>query len=72
MASKTITAAKVKQIAKRAVELYTAEFSGAYVHPTGDGNSHVPLDGGSNDGKVLSATTTAGAPAWTDIDGGFF
>jgi hypothetical protein len=35
-----------------------------YVHPTGDGNKHVPADSGSSTGKILTATTTAGSPTW--------
>ena len=35
-----------------------------YVHPSGDGNIHVPTTGTSNDGKVLAASSTAGAPTW--------
>ena len=35
-----------------------------YAHPTGDGSSHVPATGTGNDGKVLTARTTAGEPTW--------
>jgi len=37
-----------------------------YVHPSGDGNKHVPADSGSNNGKLLTATSTAGSPTWQD------
>jgi phage-related tail fiber protein len=36
-----------------------------YVHPTGDGNLHVPDTGTSNNGKVLTAGSTAGSLSWT-------
>jgi hypothetical protein len=35
-----------------------------YVHPTGDGNLHVPATGTTNSGKVLTAGATAGALSW--------
>lgn len=35
-----------------------------YVHPTGDGNLHVPITGETNDGKVLTAGSTEGSAAW--------
>jgi hypothetical protein len=35
-----------------------------YTHPTGDGNLHVPATGTTNDGKVLTAGSTAGALSW--------
>jgi len=35
-----------------------------YVHPSGDGNSHVPTTGTENDGKILKAGATAGSIAW--------
>ena len=35
-----------------------------YTHPTGDGNLHVPVNGVNNDGKVLTATSTAGVYTW--------
>lgn len=38
-----------------------------YTHPTGDGNLHVPANGTSNGGKVLTATATAGVYEWKDI-----
>ena len=36
----------------------------AYVHPTTDGNLHVPATGTNNNGKVLKAGATAGTFAW--------
>lgn len=39
----------------------------AYVHPTGDGNMHVPATGISNNGKVLKAGATAGSAAWVQL-----
>ena len=39
----------------------------AYVHPTGDGNMHVPATGTSNNGKVLKAGATAGSAAWVQL-----
>ena len=38
-----------------------------YVHPSGDGNLHVPATSTSNDGKVLTAGSTAGAVTWETI-----
>ena len=35
-----------------------------YVHPTGDGNLHVPATGTTNSGKVLTAGATAGSLSW--------
>lgn len=36
----------------------------SYVHPTGDGNLHVPATGTSNEGKALIAGETAGSLSW--------
>jgi hypothetical protein len=36
----------------------------AYVHPTGDGNLHVPATGTTNNGKVLTAGSSAGSLSW--------
>jgi hypothetical protein len=41
-----------------------------YSHPTGDGNLHVPATGTTNDGKVLTAGSTAGSLSWTAIQTG--
>lgn len=35
-----------------------------YVHPTGDGNQHVPATGTTNNGRVLKAGSTAGSASW--------
>lgn len=35
-----------------------------YVHPTTDGNRHVPATGTTNNGKVLKAGSTAASEAW--------
>ena len=39
-----------------------------YVHPSGDGNLHVPATGTTNNKKVLKAGTTAGSVAWGAVD----
>lgn len=38
-----------------------------YVHPTGDGNLHVPATGTTNNTKVLKAGATAGSAAWGTV-----
>ena len=38
-----------------------------YVHPTGDGNLHVPATGATSNGKVLMAGSSAGALSWTAL-----
>lgn len=38
-----------------------------YVHPSGDGNQHVPATGTTNNGKVLKAGATAGSAAWGNV-----
>lgn len=35
-----------------------------YTHPIGDGNLHVPATGTTNEGKVLTAGSTAGSLSW--------
>lgn len=41
-----------------------------YTHPTGDGNSHVPANSTTNNGKVLTAGATAGLYTWeTPVSG---
>ena len=35
-----------------------------YTHPTGDGNLHIPATGTTNNGKVLTAGSTAGSLSW--------
>jgi len=37
-----------------------------YTHPSGDGNLHVIATSTSNNGKVLTAGSTAGSLSWTD------
>ena len=41
-----------------------------YVHPTGDGNLHVPATSTTNNGKVLMAGSTAGSLSWTALNAG--
>jgi len=41
-----------------------AENANNYLHPTGDGNLHVPETGTTNNGKVLKAGGTAGSISW--------
>lgn len=38
-----------------------------YTHPTGDGNSHVPATGTTNDGRALISGATANSAAWTQL-----
>lgn len=38
-----------------------------YVHPSGDGNLHVPATSTTNNGKVLTAGATAGSLSWTTL-----
>lgn len=38
-----------------------------YVHPTGDGNLHVPATSTTNAGKLLKAGATAGSMTWSTI-----
>lgn len=38
-----------------------------YVHPTGDGNLHVPVTSTTNNGKFLKAGATAGAISWQSL-----
>ena len=35
-----------------------------YTHPSGDGNLHVPATGTTNNGKVLTAGSSAGSVSW--------
>lgn len=44
--------------------LNTGAFAAAYVHPTGDGNLHIPANGTTNNGKILTANGTAGSYSW--------
>jgi hypothetical protein len=45
-------------------------FETAYVHPTGDGNLHVPANSTTNNGKVLTASASAGTYTWETPAGG--
>lgn len=38
-----------------------------YIHPTTDGNKHVPANGTTNNGKVLKAGATAGSISWSTL-----
>lgn len=38
-----------------------------YLHPSGDGNLHVPATGTTNNGKFLKAGSTAGSIAWATL-----
>jgi hypothetical protein len=44
-----------------------AENANNYVHPTGDGNMHVPINGTTNNNKILKSGATAGTIAWSTI-----
>jgi hypothetical protein len=46
----------------------TISAQNSYVHPTGDGNLHVPANGTTNLNKVLKAGSTAGSIAWGSVD----
>lgn len=43
------------------------EAANNYAHPTEDGDGHVPANGTTNEGKVLTAGATPGANSWTSI-----
>ncbi|MCF6331052.1 MAG: hypothetical protein L3I99_05835, partial [Sulfurimonas sp.] len=45
--------------------------SNNYSHPSGDGNLHVPSNGTTNNGKVLTASSVAGVSTWETSAGGF-
>jgi hypothetical protein len=45
-----------------------AQSANNYVHPSGDGNLHVPANGTTNNNKVLKATAIAGSYAWGSVD----
>jgi hypothetical protein len=38
-----------------------------YTHPTGDGNSHVPANGTTNNGRYLRSGSTAGTYTWSQV-----
>lgn len=46
----------------------TKQCSYQYVHPTGDGNLHVPATGTGNAGKVLKAGGAAGSLSWAFVN----
>lgn len=56
-----LTATQVRTI------LNVADGANNYVHPTGDGNLHVPATSTTNDGKYLKAGSTAGSLSWAAI-----
>jgi len=45
--------------------LASGAFATAYVHPSGDGNLHVPANGTGNSGNVLTASGVAGTYTWS-------
>lgn len=44
--------------------LKSGAFADAYIHPSGDGNLHVPITGTGNGNKFLMAGSTAGSLSW--------
>lgn len=56
-----LTATQVRTI------LNVADGANNYSHPTGDGNSHVPATSTTNNGKVLTAGSSANSATWTPI-----
>lgn len=54
--------------ANRYVHPLTKQCNYQYVHPTGDGNLHVPATGTENNGKVLKAGNTPGSIGWGYVD----
>jgi len=46
-----------------------ADGANNYVHPTGNGNSHVPASYTADNGKVLTATSSDGVTAWQTLPG---
>jgi hypothetical protein len=62
---KTLTAgSNIELTADTAGEITIAN-TYKYTHPTGDGNLHVPATGTSNNGKFLTAGSTAGSLSWS-------
>lgn len=64
-----VTDGIVTGIATRTLTLANLGYTGdananLYVHPTGDGNLHVPANSTTNAGKVLTASGTAGVYTW--------
>ena len=52
------------EMAKKALK---TDIPAAYIHPIGDGNLHVPATGTTNNGKVLTAGSTAGSETWVAL-----
>lgn len=52
---------------KSVLKTYFDTLYNNYSHPTGDGNSHVPANSTTNNGKVLTASGTAGTYTWESI-----
>ena len=66
------TAGHVTATSTRTLTLSNLGYSGTsdantYVHPTNDGNLHVPVTSTTNNGKVLKAGSTAGSIAWSTL-----
>lgn len=55
---------------KATLKTYFDTLYNNYVHPTTDGNLHVPATGTTNNGKVLTAGATAGSLSWATPSGG--
>jgi len=55
---------------KATLKTYFDTLYNNYSHPTGDGNSHVPANSTTNNGKFLQATGTAGVYVWADVPSG--
>lgn len=60
-APEDLTPAQIRSI------INVADGANNYVHPTGDGNLHVPATGTTNNGRFLKAGATAGALSWADV-----
>jgi hypothetical protein len=58
-----LTAAQVRTI------INVADGANNYVHPTGDGNRHVPATLTTNNGKFLKSGATAASEAWSFVTG---
>ena len=52
---------------KAALKTYFDTLYNNYSHPTGDGNLHVPATSTTNNGKVLTAGSTAGSISWQSL-----